>query len=1185
MAQNVLVQSHVFGVNREVRNNVTYLDEQTILYPAGTQLVQYNVEQKVQKFLPVNEGDGITTLHISSGQAYAAVAVKSAEKGPFVIVMDVQNPRKRKILMPPEGIQSKVVSYSDYFAEANASLPQEIISVSFSNDSKHVLAQSGAPDWGLYYWSWEKTKLLATLKTSTNNTSEIHQMTCNPFDLSSTQVCLTGNSIFRIYRYQEGNFKLINQQKPDKNLLCHCWINDVRIVAGTDDSKILVFDSGDLILEISYVVPLTGTVQNRSPTIETVTSFAGGIIAGTSTGVCVLFERTDDNYLYKKNKEFLLEDSEVSCIALSPAEDMAVCTLGNSQIYLITMDADSSKGDEIKCDRLAQPFHNGNIVGMDTCARKPLIATCGADKSIRIWNYMENSIEVIKYFDDEPLSISLHPSGLYVLVGFADSLKLMNILIDDIRPFWESNIRGCRECRFSNGGQYFASVYGSTICIHSTWSFETIGNLKGHTGKVRSICWALDDSKLTSCGLDGNVIDWNINSLKKEAEVQCKNVLLSSVCYANDSKLIYAVGSDGVIKVRFIMSRSGKLLFAATTKGSVRAFKYPISLDQTTIDSFEVQCHSAPIARIRISYDDSHIFTCGEDGCLWIYKIQEKEQRGMKREKDWVFSDEILVTKSDLKDNQKLMIELRQRVEALKSENETQLKLKDLNYNEKLKELTDKYMTEIEGLKQLTSALQGDREQNEKNHKQELSLAKSTNQSEIEEIQNSFNVKIAAESEKFAELTTKMTQLKSAWEKQIEDTEQFHSSRMSQITDFYRKRVQEKNDEIIQLRSQFTRQVKDYEVHLVEIEEDANDEILQIGYSFESKLKAERESLSAIKEENLAMRSRFEKLTAEIEENKGGLNKMFTEERRLHGIIKGLEKDIIGVKREMQERDDTIQDKEKRIYDLKKKNQELEKFKFVLDYKIAELKKQVEPREKDIILLSNQIKEMDDELHQYQKRHDLLDTTIQDLMLKLKATETEAGVEQSRVKDIKTIVRRIQNDVQGLHRDVDDINSLKRHLISIFHKYSNASEPIVGKTAEPSRAKKRLMKLNDEHMENSNNGGDALEEEMEEARQREHLERTVATLKHKIEKGEESKYAENLRIMQENVMLLSEINILRKDFEASRMRANKLTREYESHAHTGLPYEELNLALTSKKGKQTEKLLGGKANPLILPPL
>lgn len=32
-------------------------------------------------------------------------------------------------------------------------------------------------------------------------------------------------------------------------------------------------------------------------------------------------------------------------------------------------------------------FHNGPIVSMDVCIRKPLVATAGKDKCIKIWNY------------------------------------------------------------------------------------------------------------------------------------------------------------------------------------------------------------------------------------------------------------------------------------------------------------------------------------------------------------------------------------------------------------------------------------------------------------------------------------------------------------------------------------------------------------------------------------------------------------------------------------------------------------------------------------------------------------------------------------------------------------------------------------------------------------------------------
>lgn len=40
-----------------------------------------------------------------------------------------------------------------------------------------------------------------------------------------------------------------------------------------------------------------------------------------------------------------------------------------------------------------QTFHAGPITGMDMCIRKQLIATCGLDKTVRIWNYADWTLE------------------------------------------------------------------------------------------------------------------------------------------------------------------------------------------------------------------------------------------------------------------------------------------------------------------------------------------------------------------------------------------------------------------------------------------------------------------------------------------------------------------------------------------------------------------------------------------------------------------------------------------------------------------------------------------------------------------------------------------------------------------------------------------------------------------------
>ena len=61
-----------------------------------------------------------------------------------------------------------------------------------------------------------------------------------------------------------------------------------------------------------------------------------------------------------------------------------------------------------------------------------------------------SQLELWKEFAEEAHSVALHPSGLYMLVGFSDKLRLMNILIDDIRTFKEITIRGCKEVHYTN---------------------------------------------------------------------------------------------------------------------------------------------------------------------------------------------------------------------------------------------------------------------------------------------------------------------------------------------------------------------------------------------------------------------------------------------------------------------------------------------------------------------------------------------------------------------------------------------------------------------------------------------------------------------------------------------------------------------------------------------------------------
>ena len=158
MAIAIAQARHIFGLRPGVSGVICYHDEQTIVYPAGANCILYNTDQKVQKFIPgTDKSQGITALAVSPNRRYVAIAEKSEK--PTITIYDLHSLRKKKVLTSPD------VTSDEY------------VSLAFSPDSKYLVAQGGKKDWVLLYWTWEKSKVMATAKTSNPlNTAEIYQV-------------------------------------------------------------------------------------------------------------------------------------------------------------------------------------------------------------------------------------------------------------------------------------------------------------------------------------------------------------------------------------------------------------------------------------------------------------------------------------------------------------------------------------------------------------------------------------------------------------------------------------------------------------------------------------------------------------------------------------------------------------------------------------------------------------------------------------------------------------------------------------------------------------------------------------------------------------------------------------------------------------------------------------------------
>lgn len=54
-------------------------------------------------------------------------------------------------------------------------------------------------------------------------------------------------------------------------------------------------------------------------------------------------------------------------------------------------------------------FHSDVVTGVSVCLRRPLVMTCGADKTVRVWNYVSKKCEIVKTFSEKAFGYALAP--------------------------------------------------------------------------------------------------------------------------------------------------------------------------------------------------------------------------------------------------------------------------------------------------------------------------------------------------------------------------------------------------------------------------------------------------------------------------------------------------------------------------------------------------------------------------------------------------------------------------------------------------------------------------------------------------------------------------------------------------------------------------------------------------------
>lgn len=292
------------------------------------------------------------------------------------------------------------------------------------------------------------------------------------------------------------------------------------------------------------------------------------------------------------------------------------------------------------------------LTGLDTCTKKPIVATCGLDRSVRIFDYSTHKLEFSASFSKEPHAVALHPSGDHLIIAFSDKLRVLKNLVCAC----EVPIARCSDVHFSDDGATFAAAHGNLITMVDFESCRILSHLRGHAAQVRFISYEAGDSDmLLSCGQDGALYRWETRNgwqdVVRVGEWVRHKICLS--CVLGSARSTFVAGFDNVIREfqpgldfltreeiqcsvapsKMAVSCAEDLLFVGTSencrRSAVRAYALPL-----TGEYLELAQVGGVIAQMRVSHDDQHLFVIDHEGCLTVFNFRAIDLGTAEKQQD-----------------------------------------------------------------------------------------------------------------------------------------------------------------------------------------------------------------------------------------------------------------------------------------------------------------------------------------------------------------------------------------------------------------------------------------------------------------------------------------------------------------------------------------------------------------------
>jgi hypothetical protein len=764
---------------------------------------------------------------------------------------------------------------------------------------------------------------------------------------------------------------------------------------------------------------------------------------------------------------------------------------------------------------------------------------------------VDNSLEIVKEFTENVYSVSLHPDGQQILIGFGDKLRLCAVFYDDIKPLQEFGVRGCRCAKFAAGGHLFAAVNGSKIQIYSTLTFQLINTLHRHSAGVHGLIWAEADTVLASVGNDGAMYIHRPDSASRDDSCTTPQVQYFALAAPPDMGSLFISGSDTKLKevqngqvvrevalacphTQLVMSNNGQMLFSASKEGKIFSFGLPIGGDKIAL-----HCHNGSVTSMAMSFDDSLLFTTGEDGVLCIFNIRDKDNRTRNPERS-LFSGEVQTTKGELEEKAAQLRSADAERVALETTFKTRKEMTESTHKSKEAKIRESAKKSKDRNRVLTE-----------NRKKEKDEAEMNNNAKERQLTKEWEDRIAAQEDETGkkvisahqvcdQLQTEKERIENEWTTRVKTAQAKHSQLVDELQTNHRKRLEDARTSLQKKqdrRNDRTRQIDAMKTQIIAERDQAIANCEKKLKEIQLENEAKRTHLQDEHGEHMKKCSTLQK---QYEQQQIERAKLADEQDKLQIQLNELQKEISRLNEDIKQKDATIVERGIKIENVKRENQELEKYHQVLNHQENMLHNQMDPLEREIEKVSREIAAMDGRLEAAHRQTTERNDLISEMHSTLQSVIEHERLQCARLTRARSYFEQMRYDLHDVVQHFHAKDELKTLFLSFHNRYM------------------RTEKVEDIQLDEDVEG--------EHRRQKVTLERQLTELRKQHLRDDAFRTKEQGRLLMENAALIDELQGLRAQ-NRSLLQAASLQPKQQGLSRDLLPATEAARLIEENKRK------------------